>query len=103
MVPVPAWFRDEKGARIPVRPEGTLVGRAESCAIVVSDEQIPLRHAVLLRGVTGTEMVVIDGPSPSINGRASAPRELLSDGDVLSIAGQKLVHEWTPETLSSDW
>jgi hypothetical protein len=48
-------------------------------------------------------MVVIDGPSPSINGRSSGPRELLSDGDVLSIAGQKLVHEWAPETLSSDW
>ena len=101
MQPMPGWLRDETGARTPVRPEGTLVGSSSTCNVFVEDVGLPPRHALFLPTPSGTELVVIDGDTPTINGEPASLRQLLADGDVIVIAGRKLVHEWTRDAARS--
>jgi hypothetical protein len=100
---VVAWIRDDRGVRTKLRAGGSLIGRDSTSDIVIHSEHVPARHAVLLAGAQGTEIVVIAGPPLSINGRVAGRKERLSHGDVLSIAGRDLVHEWEADPPLSNW
>lgn len=100
---MPGWLRDPNDARVAVQPEGTLVGSDHASTIVIVEGAIPPRHLLLLQSPSGTELVVVEGAAPRVNGQLTESRALLADGDVLEIAGRRFVHEWTADPPRSEW
>lgn len=98
-----SWVLDSDGVRTKLRAGGSLIGRDPACDVVIGSEQVPARHAVLLAGAEGTEVVLIAGPPFSINGHAAGAKGRLANGDVLSIGGRELVHEWEADPPLSNW
>ncbi len=81
------WLRDRSGLRIPIGPEGLLIGRDAACAIALDDPTISRRHALIV-ATTGTpRLVALRKHALTVNGRVPDDEHALRAGDVVALAG----------------
>jgi len=68
-----------------VGPQGLLIGREDTCDLVVSDPAISRRHALVRASVDGVELVPLGRLPVTHNGAPCERAQLLADGDRIAI------------------
>lgn len=88
-----AWLRDESGVRVPLGPEGTLIGRSAGCHVVVDDQAVSRKHVLVLHRDGVTEVLPLGRGRTELRGeRLTAPVHAF-DGDELSVGGARFVFD----------
>jgi DNA-binding SARP family transcriptional activator len=83
-----AHLRDAAGARYPLRPTITRIGRLADNDIVLEDDEVSRHHAVIID--TGSSFVITDARSANgveVQGERLSPSTVLADGDHIRICG----------------
>jgi hypothetical protein len=84
------WLIAEAGTRIPIRPDGIVVGRGARSDLIVDGEDVSRTQAILYAGDDGPCIAVLGTGRTAINGRdvggAAAGVHALVDGDRVEIA-----------------
>ena len=99
--PIPSASLLYGGRRIPLRPEGLSIGRAEDNDVVLSTERASRNHARIYRNAKGEFMLADLGSRHGTKLNEATLREqerVLRSGDRISIAGELLRFLAGPET-----
>ena len=91
---VSASLRDAAGRRYPLQTTATRIGRLDDNDIVLDDDDVSRRHAVIYD--TGGSFVITDAGSANgvlVRRRLLRPSATLADGDRISICGHEFVFE----------
>ncbi|MCV7419460.1 FHA domain-containing protein [Mycobacterium yunnanensis] len=92
-----AQLRDAAGRCYPLETVATGIGRRDDNAIVLDDPRVSRHHATVID--TGASFVINDLRSSNgvlVSGERIRGSATLSDGDVITIAGHRLVFELAP-------
>jgi SARP family transcriptional regulator, regulator of embCAB operon len=89
-----ASLRDAAGRRYPLQATATRIGRLAENDIVLDDDDVSRRHAVIVD--TGGSFVITDLRSANgvhVQRRLLRPSATLADGDLISICGHDFIFE----------
>jgi len=75
------------GMSMHVGPAGVLIGRHRSCDIQLANKTTSRRHALVRVAPEGVELIVLGKHPVHVDGRASAPIEILADGARVEFPG----------------
>lgn len=84
---VDCWLVAPDGTRVPVDARGVLVGRGESCGLLLVDPSASRRHALVYLDATGPHLVPLGRLPVRVNGEPGHDPRPLSEGDVLGFPG----------------
>ena len=83
---------DIGGQRIPIGPEGAVVGRSSDADIVIASHEVSRRHAQILPDRDGWTVTDLDSTNGVfLNGRPLGVPTRLQDGDVIEVGAVELV------------
>lgn len=74
-----------------VGPQGLLIGRDDTCDVVIADPAISRRHALIRASADGVELVPLGRVPVVHNGSPCERASLLADGDRIEVGGLELV------------
>ncbi|HEV7555127.1 MAG TPA: FHA domain-containing protein [Kofleriaceae bacterium] len=84
---VHAYLDLPDGMSMRVGPAGVLIGRHRSCDILLANETASRRHALLRVAPDGVELIVLGKHAVHVDGRATAPIEIVPDGARVEFPG----------------
>ena len=77
-------YIDGRAFHIP--PEGALIGRGDGCTIVLGDQQVSRRHALVSRGESGWQLENLGSMNGTrLNGQDIAGRAAITSGDAVGL------------------
>jgi hypothetical protein len=85
---------DIGGRRIPIGPDGSLIGRSGDADIVIAAHEVSRRHAQILPDRDGWTLTDLDSTNGvRLNGRPLGVPTRLQDGDVIEVGAVELIFE----------
>jgi len=85
-------YIDGRAFHIP--PEGALIGRGDGCTIVLGDQQVSRRHALVSRGDSGWQLEDLGSMNGTrLNGQDIAGRAAIASGDAVGLGTSEGVFE----------
>ena len=85
-------YIDGRAFHIP--PEGALIGRGDGCTIVLGDQQVSRRHALVSRGESGWQLEDLGSTNGTrLNGHDIAGRAAIASGDAVGLGTSEGVFE----------